>query len=245
MELSYRGQLMASRNASFHESVFMRSLLMPVTVLVSLTVVLAILLLAAWIVFWSLEAFVWCDGGTHLRTTLATEYQTGIELAARQGSGPTAISGPANALYWLVFEATGIQEMAQRFADPSPLSIPDTVARSQYIAIHRFMEIAMAATQLLGVRLATAVRYIPLVGLLYYVAAVDGLVQRTIRIARGGAESSSLYHRAKHFQVTAAMLGFGLLAVWPNPIEWRLSVLGVFGLACIAACQARLYKKYP
>ena len=188
---------------------------------------------------------MWRDGDTHLRATLATEYQTGIELAARQGFGPTAISGPANALYWLVFEATGIQEMAQRFADSSPLSIPDTVARSQYIATHRFMEIAMAATQLLGVRLATAVRYIPLAGLFYFVAVIDGLVGRKIRIARGGAESSSLYHRAKHFQVVTAMLGLGLIAVWPNPLAWRLSTIWMFGLACGASFQARFYKKYP
>jgi hypothetical protein len=51
-----------------------------------------------------------------------------------------------------VFEVTGIHDMGLRFAEPSALSIPDTVVHRSYLAHREAIETAMLGTQLLGVR---------------------------------------------------------------------------------------------
>jgi hypothetical protein len=97
--------------------------------------------------------------------------------------------------------------MGLRFSDASALSIPDTVARRAYLAHRGAIEAAMVGTQLLGVRYATFLRFLPLLLLLYAVGTADGLTERAIRSSCGGRESASLYHRAKYLQM--AVLGLG------------------------------------
>ncbi len=43
--------------------------------------------------------------------------------------------------------------MGMRFAEGAALSIPDTIVRNTYVANHEAIEVAMIATQLLGIRL--------------------------------------------------------------------------------------------
>jgi hypothetical protein len=73
----------------------------------------------------------------------------------------------------------------------------------------------------------------------------DGLVQRSIRKARGGHESSSLYHRAKYSQVTLlALTGASILLV-PISIDPRWIVgPGVIALCAMARLQWIYYKKH-
>jgi hypothetical protein len=97
-----------------------------------------------------------------------------------------------------VFEATGVHDMGLRFADASALSIPDTVVRRSYLAHREAIETAMLGTQLLGVRFATFMRFLPLLLLFYAVGAVDGLTERAIRRSCGGRESASLHHRENY-----------------------------------------------
>ena len=97
-----------------------------------------------------------------------------------------------------MFEATGVHDMGLRFADASALSIPDTVVRRSYLAHREAIETAMLGTQLLGVRFATFMRFLPLLLLFYAVGAVDGLTERAIRRSCGGRESASLYHRENY-----------------------------------------------
>ena len=81
-----------------------------------------------------------------MRNLLADDLGHGIVLPARQGCEDGEITGPANLLYSVVFEATGIHDMGLRFADDAALSIPDTVVRRSYLANHEAMEIAMVGT---------------------------------------------------------------------------------------------------
>lgn len=71
--------------------------------------------------------------------------------------------------------------MGQRFADGSALSIRDTVVRRSYLANRESIETAMVGTQLLGVRFATLMRFLPLLLLFYAVGTADGLTERAIR----------------------------------------------------------------
>jgi integrating conjugative element membrane protein (TIGR03747 family) len=201
--------------------------------------------LAAWIVDWTFVFKVWPDGIDRLKSILAADLACALDLAAWQGGVPSAVTGTANFLYALVFRLTGIHDMGMRFAEGAALSIPDTIARNTYLANIDAIEVAMIGTQLLGVRLATIALNLPLLALVYGVAAADGLTQRAIRRASGGRESASLYHRAKHLQVVAVVTGVLAVLLWPAAVNWLL--VGI-PLAAVVGVLARMqwayYKKH-
>jgi hypothetical protein len=235
----------ASRNAAFHEGALVGVLLYPLKLAFSLALGLAALLLCAWTLDWLFVFKVWPQGIEQLRGLLAHDLEHGVALAGRQGAGAGAITAPANALYLIVFEATGIHDMGTQFANGSALSIPDTIMRRSYVSQREGIETAMVATQLLGVRAAILARFAPLLALLYAVGAFDGLAQRAIRRACGGRESAGLYHRAKYLQVAALGLGGAALVMWPGPVQWELCVvLGSLLVGGLASVQWAYYKKH-
>lgn len=236
---------MASRNASFHEGVLTGVLFGPLKFAFALALAFVMILVLAWTLDWVFVFKVWPEGIERLRSILAADLAHGIAFATWQGGVPGAITGTANFLYGAVFRATGIHDMGLRFAEGAALSIPDTIMRNSYISNHDAIEIAMIGTQLLGVRLATLALMLPLLGLIYVVAAIDGLAQRAIRRASGGRESASLYHRAKYMQVAVAVMGVVVVLVWPAPLDWLLigmplaTTIGLF-----ARMQWMYYKKH-
>lgn len=236
---------MASSNTSFHEGPLAGVLLSPLTLAFSLVLGLVVTLVVAWSIDWVFVSRVWPDGLDRLRSLLVADLGHGKALAAMQGGDPREITGPANFLYGLVFEATGIHDMGLRFSDPSALSIPDTVIRRSYLANREAIETAMVGTQLLGVRFATLMRFLPSLLLLYAVGTVDGLTERAIRRSCGGRESASLYHRAKYLQMAVLGLGGVAVLVWPGPISWlRVAVAMAASSAVLARSQWAYYKKH-
>jgi hypothetical protein len=236
---------MGSRNTSFHDGALVRVLLAPVKLGFALTLGLAGLLLVAWTVDWVFVAHVWPGRLEGLRDLLSREIASGVELAGRQGASVAAVTAPANGLYALVFQATGLHDMGQRFAQGGSLSIPDTVVRSTWIARHEAVEVAMLGTQLLGLRVGILVRFLPLLALLYAVGVAEGLSQRAIRRAQAARESASLYHRAKYGQVVVLALGGAVVLVWPAPVAWGLcAVVGAVVVGVLAAGRWAFYKKH-
>ena len=237
--------LVGSRKTSFHEGQLADILLIPFRLLFALSLGLAGILAVTWVVDWIFISYFWPGGVDRLRNLLAADLAQGISLAAEQGADAGQITAVANLLYGLVFEATGIHDMGLRFAEPSALSIPDTVVRRSYLAHREGIETAMVGTQLLGVRFAILLRFLPLLALLYVVGAVDGLTDRAIRRSCGGRESASLYHRAKYLQVVVLGLGGLVLLVWPGPVAWEFSVGLIVTLAGVMArLQWAYYKKH-
>lgn len=236
---------MVSRNASFHEGGIAGALLAPLKLVFALTLTLIGILAAAWIVDWIFVFKVWPDGVDRLKSILAADLARARDLAQWQGGMPGAVTGTANFLYALVFRFTGIHDMGVRFAEGVALSIPDTIVRNTYIANREAIEVAMIGTQLFGVRLATLAFTVPLLMLIYLVAAADGLTQRAIRRACGGRESASLYHRAKHLQV--AGLGIGVLTMLISPAAFNWLLVGI-PVAAFVGILTRLqwayYKKH-
>jgi len=236
---------MGSRNTSFHDGALARVLLAPFKLGFALTLGLVGLLLVAWTVDWVFVAHVWPGRVEGLRDLLAREIAAGTALAGRQGASVAAVTAPANGLYALVFEATGLHEMGQRFAQGGSLSIPDTVVRSTWIARHEAIEVAMLGTQLLGLRAGILARFLPLLALLYLVGAAEGLSRRAIRRAQAARESASLYHRAKYGQVVVLALGGSALLIWPAPVAWGLCAgAGAVLVGVLAAGQWAYYKKH-
>ena len=236
---------MASKNTSFHDGPLAGVLLSPLKLALSLALGLVVILFIAWSIDWVFVSRVWPDGVDRLRSLLAIDLGHGIALAARQSRGAGEITGPANFLYGLVFEASGVHDMGLRFADGAALSIPDTVVRRSYLANREAVETAMVGTQLLGVRFAILLRFLPLALLLYAVGTGDGLTERAIRRSCGGRESASLYHRAKHLQMAVLGLGGVALLVWPEPVAWVKcagAIIAVTGW--LARQQWSFYKKH-
>jgi integrating conjugative element membrane protein (TIGR03747 family) len=202
-------------------------------------------LAVAWTVDWVFVFKVWPEGIDRLKGVLAADLARGIDVARRQGGAEAAFTGTANVLYGVVFRGTGIHAMGLRFADGTGLSIPDTIVRNAYIANRDAIEVAMIGTRLLGVRVATLVLMLPLLVLIYLIAAVDGLTQRAIRSASGGRESASLYHWAKHLQAAVAGTAMLVVLVWPASVDWLLVGLPVAaGVGVLARMQWAYYKKH-
>jgi integrating conjugative element membrane protein (TIGR03747 family) len=188
---------------------------------------------------------VWPEGVGRLKGILAADLARGLELAEWQGWMPRAVAGTANFLYGMLFGVPGIHDMGLRFAEGAALSIPDTIVRNSYLANIDAIEVAMIGTQLLGVRLATLGMMVPILFLIYLVAAADGLTQRAIRRACGGRESASLYHRAKHSQVMLLVMGGVLVLIQPVSIDPRLVGVPVaLFVGILARLQWACYKKH-
>ncbi len=236
---------MASRNASFHEGVFAGALLAPLKLGFVLLLGLLGVVVVAWIVDWTFVFNVWPEGVERLKGILAADLARGLESAELQVGVPRAVTGAANFMYGLVFGVTGIHDMGLRFAEGVALSIPDTIVRNTYLSNIDAIEVAMIGTQLLGVRLATLGMMVPLLVLVYLIAAADGLTQRAIRRACGGRESASLYHRAKHLQVMLLAMGGALTLILPVSIDPRLIWMpGALLMGILARLQWACYKKH-
>ncbi len=237
--------MMASRNASFHDDVLVGVLYWPLRFAFTLALAMVTVLVFAWVVDWVFVFKVWPEGVEHLRHILAMDLAYGLDLAERQGNVLDVVTLSANLLYELVFEVTGFHDMGMRFSEGGALSIPDTVVRNAYLAKRDEIEVAMIATQLLGVRIGTLLLMSSLLLLVYVVAAADGLTERAIRRASGGRESSGLYHRAKYMQIVA--LGTVGLAVilWPAPVGWEsVMVLLAVVMFFFVRLQWTYYKKH-
>ena len=232
-------------NASFEDSAVVRVLLKPFKLAFAATLGVVGLLLMAWTLQWLHVEHVWPGRVEGLRALLTEELAAGAELAARQGTAAWPVSGSANGLYALVFKVTGLHDMGQRFADGSPLSIPDTVLRRTWVARQVEVEVAMLSTQLVGLRAGILIRFLPLLILLYAIGATDGVSQRAIRQAQAGRESASLYHRAKYAQIVVLATGVVGVLVWPAPVSWGLYFLSTaVAVGVLAAGQWAFYKKH-
>lgn len=236
---------MASRDVSFHERGIMGLFFAPLKWFFGLSLLLLALILAAWITDWVFVFKVWPDGVAKLQSILDDELARVARLGDSYGALPSMAAGTANLLYALLFEATGIHGMGANFAQASSQSIPDTIVRNAYVANFDTIRVAMISTQLFGVRLATLAMALPLLNLAYCLASVDGLAARAIRRARGGRESASLYHRAKHLQVIALVTSVAVSLLLPASIDARhIWVPAALLLAVLAQLQWAYYKKH-
>jgi len=229
----------------FLDGMVARVLLAPLKLAAGSALVLMGLIAAAWVVDLVWVAHFWPDRVTGLRSLLAEELAAGRAIVARQGGDVRTLIGPANGLFFLIFDASGLLEMGQKFTVRESLSIPDTVARSAWIARHEAIETMMLGTQLLGVRAAILARLLLLLGLLSALGFIEGIHKRAIRRSRVARESACLYHRAKCGQLIAFALGAVLQLLWPAPVNWTTCAMcNAVLLGVMASLQWAQYKKH-
>jgi len=231
----------ASSAATFHGG-YSGALLAPFRYLTYLTLLLAGLLLSAWVIDAFLVFKIWPDGMQPLETAIAeaaaaVDGPYGISLIRAQGVVW------ANGLYHALFVASAIEPIIT--ADPRQLTPFDQTVQRFFVSMLPALQVAMFATKLYGLRLALWLSAILPAVLGYAVGMVDGLVERSIRRYCGGRESATLYHRAKYAIAGVVGLWLFVYVCLPIPLELRWGswvVAGVIGV--LARLQWKYYKKY-
>jgi integrating conjugative element membrane protein (TIGR03747 family) len=152
----------------------------------------------------------------------------------------------ANFCYWAFFKLTYVHQAVERFIDATPVNALDTFYRNHFIVPYqKEIYVAMSAIQTFGVRIGLLITALPLIAMAYITGFTDGLVERYLRRAGAGRESSSLYHRAKYLQLTGGVLiaVIFLCAPWHlNLILFLLPVAALTGV--VTRLQWKYYKKY-
>ena len=154
----------------------------------------------------------------------------------------------ATSSYWLVFEATAMQRtiMAAPTAQRDSLALAPGIRRGMWAAFKPELRTTAYATVLFGVKLGILLLALPLLAVLLICFGVDGIVQRYIRRACGGNESSALYHRAKLYGIKL-MPPFAAVVFLCSPVAydpaWLLIPVTLFS-ALLLRVQATYYKKY-
>ncbi|MDP2430826.1 MAG: DUF4400 domain-containing protein [Pseudomonadota bacterium] len=236
-----------SSEKSVHENTLSQAFLWPAHWAVRLLFLFLTLLLLAWGAYLVFMHFEWgADNAiSHTRAILAHDLDVVSRFGANSGSARIAVA-TANLIYWLVWEVTRIHDAMTAFSDPAPRGMLDTFLRNALIVpFQSEIYVLMDATKIFGIRLAIFITALPVFLLAYVVGTVDGLVQRYIRRSGAGRESSSLYHRAKFFQMGgAAFLGLIYICL-PVAIDPRWIMLPSASLlALLARVQWTYFKKY-
>lgn len=236
---------MASRKSSFHEQSVAGVLLVPLKWLCISVMILLGLIVTASIVDWVFVLKVWPDGIARLQRILQQDLARTCAIECWCGDLQGVAVGAANIFYDLIFRLSGIHDMGVRFAQDRALSIPDTVVRNFYAENFEGIQVAILATQLIGVRLATLIAALPLTVLVYGLAMNDGLAQRAIRRASGGRESSGIYHRARYLLKVLLVSAMTTFLLWPFSID-VLAICGItLGIAAVLVrVQWTYYKKH-
>lgn len=206
-----------------------------------------ILTALALVVDWVFALWVWQPNGmVKLEAVLQHDLSYTTDLGGVSGNATHFAVTTANALYALVFKASGLHEIGYRFANPAPLNAPDTIARNLYGMAYEWIRVAMVGIQLFGVRLAILIQSLPVFLLAGIVAFQDGWwAGRYIRRAAGGRESSFIYHRAKHYIFVSLTLVWGAYLLLPLSIDPRLVIFPfVTALAISVRYWAAYFKKY-
>jgi Domain of unknown function (DUF4400) len=231
----------ASSAATFHGG-YSGALLAPFRYLAYLTLLLAGLLLAAWVIDAFLVFKIWPDDMQPLEAAIATTATAvdgpyGIPFLRAQG-----IAWPQG-LYHALFVASAIEQII--IADPHQLAPFDQTVQRFFVSMLPAMQVAMLATKLYGLRLALWLSAVLPMALGYAVGMVDGLVERSIRRYSGGRESATLYHRAKYAIAGAVGLWLFVYVCMPMTLELRCGswvTAGVIG--ALSRLQWKYYKKY-
>ena len=232
---------MDSRGAPLHGG-YWAALLAPFRYVAYLTLLLALLLLAAWAIDAFLVFKVWPDGVEPLKRALTT---AGAAEGNYYGMSFFRTQGVAwgQGLYHALFVASAIEGIV--LADPRQLTSLDQTVQRFFVSLLPALQVAMLATKLYGFRLAMWLSAVLPLMLGYTTGMIDGLVERSIRRHSGGRESANLYHRGKY--AITCIIGLWLFGYVCLPLAIDLkngSLVTAAMVGALSRMQWKYYKKY-
>lgn len=238
---------MSSQSSSMYDTSFWKIALKPFRLLLTLLLVIAgleILIITShltYLKYWN-NSF---DAVMFMRDSVSEAWNATLTNDVTTPTSQLAV-WISDFFYWLFFKTTWIHQMMQQFATDAPTNTFDQVLRNHFVyPLRQEINVAMLATQLLGMRLALLLSAIPMFMLAYALGFSDGLVERYIRKASAGRESSSLYHRAKYFQLSGLIFLCFVYIVAPLSVDPRWVLLpSALLLGFMCRLQWKYYKKY-
>ena len=236
---------MTSSQYQFHELQIIHVFLWPLKVLWRAIYLYSLLCLFCVIAFLVGAAYLWSDGVA----TAEHIYRQTIDFSVGHASdlSMATLAGKSSELsYWLFFGLTHLHDITTNLENQIlGAGVEQTIAQAILRPWLGELKVAALGVKMFGARIGTLVAGWPIVLLGYLCGIADGLVDRYIRSACAGRESSSLYHRAKYAQLGLSALGAMVFLCWPYylDVRWLLFPLS-FGLALLARIQWKYYKKY-
>ncbi len=171
---------------------------------------------------------------------IARELQRASVAPAFMGSTHDRAVAWANFITEWFYRKPGLLKNADAEAAPTEQAVRRGIRAVDFAVIR-----ALTGSQVISIRAAVLVAYLPWIGFLYLLAILDGVVERARRKYGGGRESSTIYHRAKYFQVTIFTVVGAAFLWWPSDLDSSFIItLTTVGCALLARLQAKYYKKY-
>ncbi len=152
----------------------------------------------------------------------------------------------ADFAYWLFFQVTQLHEILMRLTGNIANSAVDaTIGEKLLRPWLKELWVAAPAVKVFGIRMMLLLTGWPVLLLAFWWGMTDGLVERSIRSASAGRESSSLYHRAKYAQLSLAATAVLIFVCMPYAVDVRWVLFPVaMAIGWLARTQWKYYKKY-
>ncbi len=170
----------------------------------------------------------------------------GTTLFGRYSDATRWVQQSADLAYWLFFQVTHLHDILMRLTHGIANSVTDaTVGERLLKPWLTELWISAMAVKVFGSRLMLILAGWPVLLLAFWWGMTDGLVERSIRSASAGRESSSLYHRAKYAQLSLAATAVLIFVCMPYAVDVRWVLFPVaMAIGWLARTQWKYYKKY-
>lgn len=148
----------------------------------------------------------------------------------------------ADFLDWVLFQEPGIYQALVQATDPNQ---PNWTERFVKTFNWQFI-VAIQSVHIVGIRIGAIISLLPLVGMVYALAFVDGMVERGIRTDSAGRESTSIYLHAKALHWGGMMLLITIYCLWFDAVTNAQAFVAVW-LTFVwvsVRLQWKFYKKY-
>ena len=145
-------------------------------------------------------------------------------------------------LSWLAFDVTQIRHVLQ--GNPQSGTAMFGI-KKLLVQKYESLDLFNNALQVVSFRVGILLAYgSTLLLVVIVVATFDGWMERRVRTACLGRESSTMYHQAKFFRTGAIVLAIMIFLSWPTYLEpfWLVVFSVIF--AVFVRTQAKYYKKY-
>ncbi|MGO4158594.1 DUF4400 domain-containing protein [Cupriavidus sp. YAF13] len=176
-------------------------------------------------------------------------YRHSMEATTLLGAPSRAtwlVQQSADFAYWLFFQVTQLHDILSRLTHNIANSGTDaTIGERLLRPWLKELWIAALAVKTFGSRLMLLLTGWPVLLLAFWCGMTDGLVERSIRSASAGRESSGLYHRSKYAQLSLGATSVLVFVCLPYQLDVRWVLFPIaLTIGILARTQWKFFKKY-